>query len=227
MTPLQIDKIRELVRFRAPCVTIFLPNYRRGDQALNSSAKLLRNLAQDAGRRLETSHVPAREIEELLAPLRSMAEDPRADEGCHWPRALLRASGAFETIFLRQPAAAKTFAGPRFHVLPLLGELNLPSEFYVLKISRKHAGFFRVQYSVEPLPMPGHLPDNLTDFLNLDKPDHDRENRSFAGPGANRRIRFGTSAERETEPESASYYRALDHAVRELNLKAPLILAGV
>ncbi len=208
-------------------MTIFLPAYRPGEQTLHSTARLLRNFVQDAARQLETSHLAKRDADALLQPLRAMADDPRTDEGCHWPRALLRSSAAFETVFLRQPVAAKSLTGERFHVLALLGELNLPAEYYLLKISRKHAALFRAQFSLEALPLPANLPDNADDFLNIQKPDHDRENRSSAGPSANRRIRFGTGAERETEPDYAAYYRALDSALHELTRKAPIILAGV
>lgn len=227
MTPLEIEKIREVVRSPGPCMTIFLPAYRPGGQMLHTPSMLLRNFVQDAARRLETSHVARREMDDLLQPLRAMEGDPRTDEGCHWARTLLRAPGVFETIFLREPVAAKSLIGERFHILPLLGELNLPAEFYVLKISRKNAALFRAQFSLETLPLPGKLPDNVVEFLNLDKPDHDRENRSAAGPSAGRRIRFGTGTERETEPGYVAYYRALDGALREFKPKGPIILAGV
>ena len=222
MTPLQIENLRDFLRAPGPCVTIFLPAYRPGEQTLHSTATLLRNFTQEAARRLETSREGR-----FLEPLRAMASDPRTDEGCHWARALLLAPGIFETIFLREGALPKLYTGDRFHVLPLLDELSLPPEFYILKISRKHAGFFRVQFSIEALPIPGNLPDNVNGFLNLDKPDHDRENRSSAGPAASRRIRFGTGSERGTESESGAYYRAVDRAMAEVNPKRPLFLAGV
>ncbi len=222
VTPLEIGKLREIARCSGPCVTIFLPAYRPGDQTLHSAARLLRNFVQEASRALG---VPP--DGDLLQPLSAMARDAGTDQGCHWPRALFRCPQCFETVFLREAAPAKCFAGGRIHILPVLGELHLPPEFYLLRVSRKRAGFFRVRFSLEPLPMPGHLPDNVDAFLNLDKPDHDRENRSPAGPAANRRIRFGTGAPRETDPESAAYYRALDRAIQELHPKAPLILAGV
>ena len=227
MIPLEIEKIRELVRSPGPCVTIFLPAYHPGEQTLHSTARLLRNLVQDAAHQLETSHLARRDADALLQPLRAMADDPRTDEGCHWPRALLRSPTVLETIFLRQPAVAKSLTGERFDILPLLGELNLPKEFYLLKISRKHAALFRAQFSLEALPLPANLPENADDFLNIQKPDHDRENRSSSGPGANRRIRFGSGEERETEPDYVAYYRALDGAMHESARKAPIILCGV
>jgi hypothetical protein len=222
VTPLEIGKLREIARSSGPCVTIFLPAYRPGDQTLHSAARLLRNFVQDAARALG---VPP--DGDLLQPLNAMARDSSTDQGCHWPRALFRSPEFFETVFLREPAPVKCFAGRGIYVLPVLGELNLPPEFYFLRISRKHAGFSRVRFSLERLPMPGNLPDNVDAFLNLDKPDHDRENRAPAGPAANRRIRFGTGAPRETDPDSAAYYRALDRAIQELHPKAPLILGGV
>jgi hypothetical protein len=214
-----MDRLRELVRHDGPCITIYLPARRPGEQALHSTARLLRNLTQDASHQLETSSG------DLLQPLRALAEDPATDQGCHWPRVLFRAPEVFETVFLRSPSAPRGYTGRCFHILPLLEELCLPAEFYVLKISRKDAALLRAQFTLEPAPFPAGVPATVDEFLELDRPDHDLENRNAAGPGPNRRIRFGTGAERETA-HLADYYRALDRAMHE-SVHAPLILSGV
>lgn len=227
MTPLQIERLRELVRFSGPCITIYLPAHRPGEQTLHSPARLLRNFVEQAERALETFPLDGRQRDDLLQPLRAMAQNPATDEGCHWPRVLLRAADVFETVFLREPAAARVIAGRRFHILPLLGEMDLPAEFYVLKISRKTAALFHGDFSLEPFPLPPGVPARIDDFLELEKPDHDLENRS-GGRAPNRRIRFGTGSERETEPAYLTdYYVAVDRGVRELARQAPMILSGV
>lgn len=220
VTPFTMDRLRELVRHDGPCITVFLPARRPGEQALHSTTHLLRNLTQDAAHQLATSP------DDLFQPLRALAEDPKTDQGCHWPRVLLRAPDVFETVFLRSPAAARVYTGRYFYVLPLLEELCLPPEFYVLKISRKDAALLRAQFTLEPVPFPARVPATLDEFLELERPDHDLENRNAAGPGPNRRIRFGTGAERETA-HLADYYRALDRAMHETIRDAPLILLGV
>lgn len=221
MTPLTIEKVRELVRSRGPCITIFLPAFRPGAQTLHSTVTLIRNFLQEAGRKVDTP---------VLEPLRAMAANPKTDEGCHWARVIFRSPDVFETFLLREPAASQSHIGDRFHIVPLLRELELPVEFYVLKISRKDATLFRAQFSVQPLSLPATVPATVADFQELARRDHDLENRSSVGPsavvGAGRRVRFGTASDEEKQVAYvADYYRAVDRALKEL--KGPLILEGV
>ena len=225
---MRVERVRELIRLPGPCITIFLPAYRPGEETVHRPSALLRTFVQEARRELTQVHSDSREAGDLLEPLRAMAEDPATDEGRHWPRVVFRSPSGMESYDLREPLTPRCTAGARFQILPLLGELNLPAMFYVLKISHKGAALFRAQFTLERLAIPSGVAGGLADFLELDAPDRDLENRSSAGPTAGDHVRFGTGNERETRQAHISdYYRALDRAMREVRPVAPLILAGV
>jgi len=227
MKTLSIDTIRELIRLSGPCITIFLPSYRPGGQTLRHPSTLLRTFIQQAERELPGLNLDLKQINDLLKPLHAMVADTATDHGSHWPRAILLSPGTFETFYLREAVVPRCVTGTSFYLPPLLSELSLPDVFYALKISLKQAALFRAQFSLEPLAIPGKVSGELAGFLELNEPDHALEIRSTVGHFAGPRVRFSTATDRETfQSHLADYYRAIDHALRELSPK-PVILVGV
>ena len=93
---LQLPKIQELARCSGPCITIFLPPFRPGEQAPGAASTMLRNFVQEAASRLETlprEPLDKHGVEDLLEALRGLEGSPTIEEGCHWSRAFFRAAG--------------------------------------------------------------------------------------------------------------------------------------
>jgi hypothetical protein len=112
---------------------------------------------------------------------------------------------------LRRPVDGGVTVSDRFDLLPLVAEAELPGEFYLLKLSKKRAVIEGAGLRLVPVRLPGTA-QTLEEFLALDTPDHDRENRMTAG--GSRQIRFGTGSEREAQQAHLSdFYKHVDRAL--------------
>ena len=204
----RLDRVHELLGYAGPCVTIILPPYQPGGQE-RAPAVLFKTFLQDAARGLAARQVPESVIQQLLEPLEDFAEDAELLRGSRWGSVLLRAAGIFRHAHLtRTPPAAVTVAGC-FQIRPLLDELNLPPDFYVLKLFKDHVGLTRCEgLHAESVDLPPGVPQTLKEAMALEPPDHDRESR---------------------HTHLADFYKIVDRGLSELlrGLGASLVLAGV
>jgi hypothetical protein len=235
---LRLDRVTELLRSTGPCVTIILPPYQPGAQA-PAPAALLKTFVQDAARHLAALPIPKSSVQDLLEPLTDFAEDAELLRGSRWGSALFRAQDLFHHIHLTQtPPPSVTVAGC-FNIRPLLDELNLPPDFYVLKLFKDHVGLTHCEgLRAESVDLPHGVPQTLEEAMALEPPDHDLENRSSAapgsgtgtGPGHTRGVRFGTGSGRETkQTHQSDFYKMVDRGLSDLlrGWGASLMLAGV
>jgi hypothetical protein len=228
---LELDKIHEMIRSSGPCITLLVPPYRPGEQS-KPIAGMVRTNLQVAQHQLEERNVPGNIIRDLLEPLELLARDPDFLEGSHWSRVIFRGGDVLRQFTLTEAVKPALFVAGCFEIRPILAELDLPAEFYVLKISKKNVNLHRsAGLHEERLKLAG-IPEALEEFLEFEPPDHDLEDRSAAGAstGSMPGVRFGTGSGRETQSAYlADFYKAVDRGVRELlGLRdAPLVLAGV
>lgn len=200
-----------------------------GETTRYSPAAMVRNYAHEAENRLNNLHATRQQIGTLLEPLTTMAKDPAFMEGFHWSRAILRSSEIFAEFLMRQPVQGGLTVGERFNLLALAAEAELPREFYLLKLSKRAASLARGAALLEAVEVP-KMAKTLNEFLEFDKPDHDRESRTGKPSGGAPRIRFGTGTEREEHfAYLADYYRHVDHEMGVFlrPRKGMVVLAGV
>ena len=229
---LQVEKIHELIRSPGPCITLLLPPYRPGEQATPLPA-LLKSKLQEAMRLLTQAGITESVIRDLLEPLAQLAADPDSLEGSHWGRAIFRSLNVFHQFAVTEFRKPLLQVGGCFEIRPILTELHSPSEFFLLRLSKKDVEVFRCAgLRAESLELPKGVPHTLEEALAFKPPDHDLENRSSAGnsTGAMRGVRFGTGSAKETQSTYlADFYKAVDRGVRQLlgPASVPLVLAGV
>jgi hypothetical protein len=227
-----LENIQELVKASGPCVTVLLPSYRPGAQAKSMAAILKTNL-QEAARQLALRKISEAAITDLLDPLAQLTQEEEFLAGSRWGRAIFRSGGILRQLTLIGPVNQALTIGACFNLRPILAELHLPAEFYLLELSKRRVDLFRCNHlQAERVELPSGIPETLDEALAFKPPDHDLENRSSAGAsvGAMRGVRFGTGSGRETQHAYLSdFYKAVDRGVRErLNSSnAPLVLAGV
>ncbi|HEY4362255.1 MAG TPA: hypothetical protein VGN17_14865 [Bryobacteraceae bacterium] len=236
--PLRLERAQELLRYPGPCVTITLPPYQPG-AASPAPAAMLKTFLQDAERHLAARKTANASIEELLGPLDDIVKDAELLRGSRWGSVLFRAPGIFRHVHLTAPPRAAVTVAGCFQIRPLLDELNLPSEFFVLKLFKDHVALTHCDgFRVEAVPLPRNIPATLEQALALEPPDHDLENRSSAGPGSGtgtgpghaRGVRFGTGSGRETKhAHLADFYKIVDRGLNEFlrGRGTSLVLAGV
>jgi hypothetical protein len=219
-------QLRQLAGCSGLCVTAFLPPFIPGETSRDSPAALLRDYAREAQASLTRLGASQAHIAALLQPLEKLAADATITEGAHWPRAILRSPEVFEEFLLRRPADSRVVVADRFDLLPLVSEAELPAEFYLLKLSKKHATLERATLRLEPVRLPGTA-QTIDEFLALDIPDHDRENRMSAG--GSRQIRLGTGSELEAQhAHLGDFYKHVNRALAKfLPKNGIVVLVGV
>jgi release factor family 3 len=192
----------------------------------------LRAGIQDCARRLAPL-TPESTIVDLLEPIQALAESAELNSGSHGGLVIFRSPGVFETFCLTEPAPPSLSVAGCFAIRKVSHEFELPHVFYILALFKRGVSLFRCTgRHAERVNLPSGTPDTLDQAIALDIPDHDLENRSAAGSSKNsqRRVRFGTGSERETEQTHLrDYYKIVDRSLRHFLHEddSPLVLAGV
>jgi hypothetical protein len=228
----RFESIQGLFQSDGPRITILLPRYQPGAQG-KSMTGLLKTYLRDLTHQLTTLKVAEPVIAGLLKPLQDLSEDEQSASGSRLGRVIFRSRDVFQQFDLLGPVAARFMLGAYFQIRPILSDLYLPPEFYVLKLSKKSVELRRCAHlRSQTVELPKGVPQTLDEALAFEPPDHDLENRSACGvsSGAMRGIRFGTGSGRESQPAHlADFYRIVDRGIVTLlhSGNPPLILAGV
>ncbi len=228
---LNLENLQETVRLPGPCISLFLPPYHPGGQAKSMAAILKTNL-QEARQRLGLLKITESAAADLLEALEDLTRDEQFLGGSQWGRAIFRSPKILRQMELIGPVNEELTIGDCFHLRPILAELHLPREFYLLKVSKEGVELLRcARLEATPVEWPKGVQETLIAALALEPPDHDLENRQVVkGVGSMPGVRFGTGSGRETQKTYlADYYKMVDRGVRELlnGSAAPLVLAGV
>ena len=229
MESVREESIRELAESPGPCITICMPRYRPGEQSVSADTQLKTDV-REAKRQLEARKIKDGQIVDLLEPLQAVADDPEPS-GSHWSSMIFRSSQMLRQFSVTGLVNPSVTVGSRFEIRPLLAELPVAREFYVLTPSQKRVGLMRCfNFEAERVALPKGIPDNLEEALAMKAPDHDLENRSAAAGSAKRGIRFGTSSDRDKHRAYLmDFYRILDRGMHDLlsGRGSWLLLAGV
>jgi hypothetical protein len=172
----------------------------------------------------------AQATEAFLLPLRKLAETELKD--ARYPALVVFHSPDYlKVVRCDEPFREVVYVGDRFQVLPALGAVLEPIRFHLLALSRKHVRLLSCsRSSFEPVALPEGLATSVAAEGAFDRPDHDLENRSSAGPdrGTPGRIHFGTGANRE-DAYLYNFFKSLDRGLHPILTRdgLPLIVAAV
>ncbi|HTR38694.1 MAG TPA: hypothetical protein VMH80_22465 [Bryobacteraceae bacterium] len=232
VTPLRLDNVYEILKSAGPCLTLLLPAYRPGAQA-KSMAAIIKTDLQEAGKQLRMRKIPETGIVDLLAPLEHFTEEEDFLAGTRCGRVVFRSPQVLRQFELTGPVSQALHVGASFYIRPLLNELHLPPEYYVLKLSKKRISLLRgAHLRAMEISLPKTIPANAEEVLEFEPPDHDLKNRSVVkgSVGQMGGVTFGTGSDHERQHTYlADFYKAVDRGLNEfLHLtKPPLVLAGV
>jgi len=229
---IQLAGIKEVLGFPGPSITLLVPPYRPGEQS-KSAAVVLNSMIKEAAAKLAAQNVPESIITNLLQPLRQLASDRVSLAGVHWGRVIFRSPDVFRQFQVTGAMTPSVTVSNCFSIRPLLAELHLPAEFYLLAISKKRVALLRCTgLEAEAVDLPKGIPGTLEEALALEPPDHDLMNRSTAGSslGDMRGVRFGTGSGRERQHSHlADFYKIVDRGMNEFlrDSGAKVVLVGV
>jgi hypothetical protein len=228
----RLDRVQDLLRSNGPRISILLPPYRPGEQGKSMAALLKTNL-QDLAQQFAARQIPEPVTSDLLKPLEELSTDEEFSRGSHFGRVIFRSRDVFQQFELLGPVKAQCVVGGYFQIRPILPDLYVPPEFYLLGLSKKSVELKRcANLRAGTVKLPKGVPQTFDEAMAFKQPDHDLENRSAAGSstGAMRSVRFGTGSGRETQRAYlADFYRMVDRGITELlhGGNSPLVLAGV
>ena len=225
--PITQEAVRRLAKVKGACLSMYLPSYQQGSSAAKSDV-LLRSYTNLAAEQISIREVSDTDIEDLLEPIRRMqTSDERLQKGHSETLAVFRSPGFFEVLTIPGQLAAGMFVEAAFRILPLLEFLAIPSEYWVLALTRKGV---RLLHNDKPAKLPASIPATIEEFLALEHLDR-RDNRVSAGPsvGRSKGVSFGTSTEAEVHHRHfKDYCVAIDRGLCSMfdHTHPPLVLAG-
>ncbi|MBC7220855.1 hypothetical protein H5T55_05240 [Candidatus Bipolaricaulota bacterium] len=232
MDRLSPQDLSDLVEGTSPHrVSIFLPTGRAGPAAREGGIRL-KNLLREAEEQLVALGMRAPQIQDLLAPARSLVGDSLfwsyqsdglalflSPEGMRKWRLPLR----FEELVM---------VADRFHVKPLLSLFTGDGRFYVLALSQNQVRLLLgTRHSVTEVPVE-EVPTALADVLRPDLVQKHLQFRTAAssGPGKQAVAYHGHGgADAGHKDDIVRFFRRVDEGLRSYltSEPAPLVVAGV
>jgi len=226
--------LQRLMTMRAdPAITIFMPAHEAGPQIRQDPIRL-KNLLSEAEERLTSGGVRRPDVEDLLAPARSLQEDHRFWRYQASGLALFIAPGEFHVHKVPIDLDEKVVIGDRFHVKPLLPVLANDSRFFLLTLTLGRVRLFEGTKFRLDERHPEELPDSLADVTGqIDFQNHLHFHPTgpagtTTGTPTAKMHGSGDSPEQVREMAMLQFLRKLDDAVTEhlTPEAAPLILAA-
>jgi hypothetical protein len=121
----------------SPCVSLFMPCTVAGRDSRGDAVRL-REMCDEAAARLQERELNRNQAEEVVAPLRRLADDEQAWQHRGQGLAAFAAPGFAQHFFLHQAVDPALHVDGLFHIRPLLALLADDDRFFVLALSQKH-----------------------------------------------------------------------------------------
>lgn len=225
-TLLEESTLAELALESGPCLTLCLPPSHPGASELPRSTTLLNLLREAESLTANTPDLPA----DFLVPIRDLLKARNFNDGGH-ALAIFRAPDFFLLAQAPDFLAPSATLGSHFLLAPFLEDSISRREAYLLSLNQKHLHFYLwSQGQCLEIALPSAVPASLDAAMAFDVPDHNRENRSSAGPstGAMPGVRFGTSSDADNlTPHLHDFFKQIDRGLKEVLHLHPLLLAGL
>lgn len=226
------EELKELsAHSRELCLSLFMPAFRAGRETEQNPIRF-KNLLKEAENRLSASGARPPEIQELLTPARSLADDPLFWQHQGDGLAVFLAADYFKSYRLPLSFRESVFLGRRFHFTPLLPYFSGEGRFYVLALSRNMIRLLEgSRHSVDEVDVESILP-NLGDAFRFDR--FEKQLQFHTGTAAGRSggraaIFHGHDPSDEEKGRLLRWFRKIDEDLPDIlrGSRSPLVLAGV
>lgn len=226
------NDLDRLVNSRSgPCVSVYLPTIRTGEQGQQNPIQF-KNLLAEAEEQLIAHGQRPVAARELLAPARELLDDVRFWQEQAEGLALFVSPEGLRRWRLPVEFDRFLWVGKRFYVRPLFPLVAADDRFYVLAISQNAVRLFAgTRWTFEELDVAG-LPENLPAALHYDRSEGLLEMRSgnSALPGKEGAVFYGQGGAADHHKDDLlTYFRLIDRGLHATlhDKKSPLIFAGV
>ena len=230
--PFRRSDLQDLIEGRqGPVVSVLLPTHRAPGDAERGDPIRLRNLLDEAERRLVSGGLRAPEASEILEPGRDLLPGGRFWSYQGEGLAVYLAPGWSRIYRLPMAVPEMVLVADRCHVKPLLDLLFFDLRFFVLALSQHDARLFEASRQwVQPVDL-GDTPRSLAEVLKYDDLEK-QQNLHIAGRGGSgaRAVFHGHGSGGEVDRVLLERWaRALSRGVEQtlMEEREPLVLAGV
>ena len=237
MDRLSKNEIKTLLeKHKGPCVSIFLPTSRGGEESQQDELRL-RHQIRDTENRLLLENLRSTEVEKLLEPFNALLED-----GGFWLHtvdglAIFRTSEMFSYYRLPYSFKEQVVVSDHFYLKPLLPFLANGGRFYILAISQNAIRLLEgTRFSIHELELPESVPANLAEALKDQEADNEvsfyrSSSGALVGKGGRKAaIFYGQGVGHDDSKDHLlRYFQQIDRGLHELlsDESAPLVFAGV
>jgi hypothetical protein len=221
----------DIAGFRgSPCVSIFLPTHRFAPEAQANRAEVGR-LLKEARDRLTARGFAPSEIEDLLAPVGELSEDPLFWKSQGEGLALFVAPGKLLALRLERAPAIEVEARERFALAPLLPFLPVVDRFYVVAIGLQSPRVLEVSPTGVRRVELSEMPEGIEEELGYEQYYAEVQVHSAAPRGLARQAGIvhghGEEDEEKQEGSLVRYFRRIARALEALPGDCPRVLAAV
>jgi len=214
-----------------PCLSLYQPTYR--DHPDNQQDPIrFKNLVK----RLEVSlrqKFESEEIQHLLEPMRSLAEDHDFWNCTLDGLAVLRDKNRFLIYKLQRPVAELAVVADSFHTKPLLRILQSADRYQVLALNRHEMKVFEGNRdALDEIAPAEDVPQTITEALGEELTDPRQTVSAYGGSGGGQApMHHGHGGRKdEVDSDAERFFRVVDRAVLEHHSKPsglPLLLAAL
>ena len=213
-----------------PCLSLYQPTHRHYPENQQDPIRF-GNLVKGLERSLGQKY-PAREIQALLQPFRSLAEDEE-----FWNRtldglAVLSAAGISRLYRLQRPVPELFVVADSFHTKPLLRIFQSADRYQVLALSRQDVKMLEGNRdALDAIELAPNVPQTITEALGGELTEPHQTVASYGMGAGGTAMRHGHGSKKdEIDIDTERFFRAVDRAVLEHHSRpsgVPLILAAL
>jgi hypothetical protein len=228
MNTVSIDVVKKLINSAAPCVSIYLPCVRAGENVQHNRIRY-KNLLSDADEQSKRTSPKAKHTLPQAAQL--------LDDHHFWSHpsdgvAVFLSPDGIQAFRLPLASVSSLHVGPRPYIKPLLPLLETSGLYHLIAVSENCARLFRgSQHELDEVAL-----DTLPKDLNAVRHEHNEgqmlvRTGQTALRGKEGRVFYGDRQEDEQKNDLEDYLREIDGALtpylRNFGQDAPLIFCGV
>ena len=218
----------------APCVTLYIPTHRAGEQTRNGhDALVLKDALKDARAQLEArGELEGRDVDALLAPAQALVDDSTFWTHQSDALAVYLSGGEMEHFSLPIPMEAPmVHVGDRYALAFAARMLAPGARWYVFAVTQNSNAFYEcTRNSVTPIRIGDLVPENMEEVLEIYEGSETLQHHGtpVAGAGGGTQFHGQGSNEDRRDERLGIYFRRIGNGVTDLiaGQEEPLVIAA-
>ncbi len=222
-------KFSELAAERGKnCVSVYIPTQRSG---ANEESKIrFKNRVQKIQKQLLKSGMTEKRVNNYLAPLYNLLEDPNLWRHLREGLVVLLSSNKFIYATLSLNFREYSTISDSFYLLPLIPHFNGDGKFYILALSLKRVKLSEcTRDSINPVDISGIVPQKLEETVGYDYQQKSTRLRSGSANSTQGMFHGQGEGKDDRKEEIIKHLREIDRGLSKIlnNQAAPLVIASV